>query len=346
MHPSSSRSVAFLPTGTLIGLAVALAAVVISALITYASSATRERAVRSVTHTREVLQELEATLSSLKDAETGQRGYLLTQRDNYLEPYDAARAAVPQHLDRLAALIADNPSHLERMSELRIVARDKLADLQQKIDLLRAGNTKAAFDLVGSDRSKATMDRARQLIGEMRGAENTLLDTRNASWERAVRASQFLNSISTMTLIVLIGVAAVVMSRDFRARENQLWLRAGQSGLAVRLQGEQRIEVLGDRALSYLAEYLGAAVGAVYVRASSSCRTGPAWPWSPWRVVAACRRVPSRQASALDCSCRRSLECSARSPGELPRYRVCPIALAACGLRSSRSRYRRQPQRE
>ena len=55
------------------------------------------------------------------------------------------------------------------------------------------------------------------------------------------------------------------MSRDYRARGVQAWLRTGQMGLASRMQGEQRLETLGDNVLQFLAEYLSAQVGTVYV---------------------------------------------------------------------------------
>ena len=70
----------------------------ISALIAYSASGTRQRAVESVAHTREVLEQLENVLSSLKDAETGQRGYLLTGETRYLRPFETAQSGMPAQL--------------------------------------------------------------------------------------------------------------------------------------------------------------------------------------------------------------------------------------------------------
>ena len=67
-------------------------------------------------------------------------------------------------------------------------------------------------------------------------------------------------------LVLLIAGAATLASRDFRARQGLSWVRSGQLGLASLLQGEQRVEVLGENVLRFLAEYLDAQVGAVYVR--------------------------------------------------------------------------------
>ena len=104
-----------LPPGTLLGLVVAVLAVALIALFTYRSLQTRETAVELVTHTLEVQRQLEAVFSSAKDAETGQRGFLLTGEERYLEPYVNARAALPGELKTLRGLTADNPQQQARL---------------------------------------------------------------------------------------------------------------------------------------------------------------------------------------------------------------------------------------
>src|SRR6185295_9143927 len=66
-------------------------------------------------------------------------------------------------------------------------------------------------------------------------------------------------------LLTLIIVSAIMTSRDYRARQTQAWIRSGQMAFSARIQGEQRLEKLGDNILEFLAEYLGALVGTVYV---------------------------------------------------------------------------------
>ena len=78
---SGVRSRLPLPAGTMAGVAIALLAVALIALFTYRSLETREDAVLRFTHTLEVMAQLESLQSSLKDAETGQRGFLLTGSD-------------------------------------------------------------------------------------------------------------------------------------------------------------------------------------------------------------------------------------------------------------------------
>src|SRR5207244_7771294 len=100
------------------GFALVAAVVTANAGLSYWNVRTLAATDRWVIHTFEVLTELEDTLSLLKDAETGQRGYLLTGRDRYLEPYRDAVDRIPAKLDRLKELTADNPRQQARFPEL------------------------------------------------------------------------------------------------------------------------------------------------------------------------------------------------------------------------------------
>ncbi len=99
----------------------------------------------------------------------------------------------------------------------------------------------------------------------MENEESALLATRQRDWENASAVSTYITWGGAALLVVLIIAAGGVMGRDHRARETQVWLRTGQMGLATRLQGEQRLETLGEHVLAFLADYLNAQVGAVYV---------------------------------------------------------------------------------
>ncbi len=254
-----------LPPSTLAGLVIAILTVALIAFFTYRSLQARETAVERVTHTIEVRQELEALLSSVKDAETGQRGFLLTGEERYLDPYTNATAALPGELKILRSLTRDNSQQQRRLDTLDQLIVEKIAELGQTITLRRAGNVEGALAVVRSDRGKASMDRIRELIAEMESEEQSLLASRHDEWQEAVVLSSRITSGGSALLIALIVVAGFVMSRDYRTRSTQAWLRTGQMGLSQRIQGEQRLEQLGDNVLGFLADYLDAQVGAVYV---------------------------------------------------------------------------------
>ncbi|HJS84797.1 MAG TPA: CHASE3 domain-containing protein, partial [Acetobacteraceae bacterium] len=92
-----------------------------------------EDARHLVQHAHEVIDEADGLLAALLDAETGQRGFLLTGEERYLEPYAAALRRVASSLDRLRGLVADNPAQLARLPALRADAEAKLAELGDTI---------------------------------------------------------------------------------------------------------------------------------------------------------------------------------------------------------------------
>jgi signal transduction histidine kinase/DNA-binding response OmpR family regulator len=101
----------------------------------------------------------------------------------------------------------------------------------------------------------------------MRSEEESLLNARQAGWENAVARSNFVSLGGSALLLFLIVTAAVVASNDFRQRETQIWSRAGVAGLSLQLQGDQRLEQLGEKVLAFLTKYLDAPAGAVYIAA-------------------------------------------------------------------------------
>jgi signal transduction histidine kinase/DNA-binding response OmpR family regulator/CHASE3 domain sensor protein len=254
-----------LPPATFAGLALALLAVALIAFFTYGALRSRESAADRVTHTLEVRRQLEALFSSLKDAETSQRGFLLTGDEHYLEPFTNAKAGIPGELKALRDLTAGDAQQSRRIDALDRLAVEKMEELGQTIALQRKGDGAGALTVVRSDRGKAAMDGIRVLIAELEREEEASLASNQLAWQEAVALSSRVTWGGSALLIALIGVAAIMMSRDYQAQQTQVWLRTGQMGLSERIQGEQRLDRLGDNVLGFLADYLDAYVGAVYI---------------------------------------------------------------------------------
>jgi signal transduction histidine kinase/CheY-like chemotaxis protein/CHASE3 domain sensor protein len=263
--PHSLKAILPLPVGPLTGFAVAIVAVAIIALSTYRALDSRERAAEGVRHTLEVIQQLEGLMSGLKDAETGQRGFLLTGDESYLEPYTNATAALPSNVTALRRLMSDDTPQQQRLETLQGLVANKMQELAEAITVRRKGDVAGAVGMVRTDRGQAVMDRIRALIADLDREERLLLVSRQTEWDDAVSMSTFITVGGSALLLLLIGGAGVMTSRDYRARETSAWIRAGQTALGTKLQGEQRLDTLGDNVLQFLAGYLDAQVGAVYI---------------------------------------------------------------------------------
>ena len=253
-----------LPPRTQAGFVAATLAVFLIAFLSYRSFQQRAEGARLVAHTLEVTAHLEVLLSTFQDAETGQRGFLLTGDEHYLEPYDHAAATFEGELLRLRAAIADNPQQLERFEALDRSGRSKMAELRQTIDLRRSGRSEPALALVKTDRGKRYMDEIRDHVAGMKEAERKLLDVRT---QELAAASSFVIEVvwgGSALLLFLIAAAAALSSKDFLEQRVQGWLRTGQSEMAVNMQGVDLTAALGERVATFVSGYLGAQIGAVY----------------------------------------------------------------------------------
>src|SRR6516165_2267043 len=115
----------------------------------------------------EVIGQLQETLSTIKDAETGQRGYLLTGNQQYLQPYDQAVERIGQELESLAAAAKAGELSVADVSKLSQLTNQKLGELQQTILLRRTQGLAPALAIVQTDFGKNTMDSIRTVIMQM-----------------------------------------------------------------------------------------------------------------------------------------------------------------------------------
>jgi methyl-accepting chemotaxis protein len=177
-----------------------------------------------VAHTHQVRAELADLLSELKDAETGQRGYLITGDDSYLQPYQSALGTIKATFDEVRKLTSDNPHQQQRLSSISPLIDAKLAELKQTIDLRRAQGLDAATRVVVLNVGKDAMDRIRALVAEADQEEEGLLKRRS---EEAHASADF-----TMGVILwgsLIGTLAVAAIGWFitRSLSNQIGTAVG-----------------------------------------------------------------------------------------------------------------------
>jgi PAS domain S-box-containing protein len=182
--------------------------------------------------TRELLTKTESLFSELKDAETAQRGYILTGRDDYLEPYNTALRAIPGQLDDLGKLTLD-PGQQARIVSLRPLVAAKLAELKETIDLQRSGAAAAALRVIASDRGKRIMDQIRDVIAAMRAADASLLEERSGRAATAARGMGLVMACGAGLLLIVLVAGARDIDRNLARRQQaQEKLRASEEKFA------------------------------------------------------------------------------------------------------------------
>ncbi len=142
-----------------------------------------------VRHTGDVLLQVSNTESLLKDAETGQRGYLYTGEPRYLEPYTLAVNQINSEIDKLAEMTADNPAEQQRVEQLRVLTSKKLQELSDAISLYKSGHPEEAHALVLTNRGLFTMEKIRAVVDAMQKDEASLDAERIEAYRRSVRVT-------------------------------------------------------------------------------------------------------------------------------------------------------------
>jgi len=187
-----------------------LLAAVIIGLNTWLALSAVDSLVQSeywVDHTWQCINQVERIISSTKDAETGNRGYLLTGDTSYLEPYLNATRDLPAELNRFGELTADNPAQLARLQNLRGAINRRLDLLQQGIERRRRGSVDSSHAMFLTGSGKLEMDNLRRIADQMEAAERALLIERTAvarTSSRQVRYAVGLASLLDFLLIVLL----------------------------------------------------------------------------------------------------------------------------------------------
>jgi signal transduction histidine kinase/CheY-like chemotaxis protein/CHASE3 domain sensor protein len=265
-----------------LGLAAAILFFIATGAVAYVNFQILKADSALVVHSGDTLTALEDVLSTVKDAETGQRGYLLTDRESYLAPYNAATQQIGPRLDALQRLTTDNPAQQERLATLKQHAAAKLDELKQTIDLRRTQGQAAAIAVVQTDRGKQDMDAIRDAVSAMEHEEIDLRAKRLAEMADAYWRSILTGVISSLIGLGLTGVVGFLILRSEAVRRREDWLQNGRVGLSKAMLGDQPINQLGDAILSYLCRYLDAHAGAVFSRD----RNGPYRRMSTYGVPA------------------------------------------------------------
>lgn len=238
------------------GFGLALAALMVVGAVSYNSTAKLIESAEWVGHTHEVLNGLDDLLSGMKDAETGQRGYVITGEARYLEPYQGARAVIAQRLKSLRELTLDNPIQQQRLTAIEPLVNSKFGELEKTIDLRKTKGFGAAAQEVLTDKGKNAMDSIRKLIGEMQEEEAGLLARRSAEEKDRAHRTEMTIILGSLCSFGLLGLVGVLLTRNIAIPLGQLSAAAqkiASGDLTVSFISNRRRDEVGTLAASFTA---------------------------------------------------------------------------------------------
>ena len=252
----------------------ALSAVFFIVLITYLLSV-----IQWVKHTDRVINNANEALKLSIDLETGMRGYLLSGDAHFLDPYEIAKPRIAVALETLQELTADNPVQVDRLRKVQALQVEWADYAKSMIELQRSrGDYREA---VRAGRGKRLTDEIRSTFEDLIATEQQLLASRN---EQVRTTTLWSIALYILFVAAISGLLAYVGRRDLLnlssnysaslkiqqqsalRLEKQAWLRNGQTQLAEQVLGQLTLNLLGRNILQFCAQYMGAAVAALYAR--------------------------------------------------------------------------------
>ena len=208
-----------------------------------------------VAHTQEVLETLASTLALITDAESAQRGYIITGSVEYLEPYHGALPQVHASVRRLQGLVQDNPQQTQAAARLAQLVPERLAIMHRVVQLRTDGFEAARRQVAGNEGRRLT-DQIRMLVDDMMNRERALLEARAAVAREAVARTLWVGTggMSLALLLFMALLSAIRAEHEHRAAA-EAKLQATNAGLAESLE---RLERVGreQAALSSMADLL------------------------------------------------------------------------------------------
>ena len=171
-------------------------------------------------HTFEVLAETHQVLEGLINIETGERGFAVTGKDSFLEPYNNGQRDATGHLAKLRKLTADNPTQQRRLEQVESAYRNWLSGAIDPVIQLRrqvvagAANMDAVAALEGKGAGKASMDAMRQLLGDLEKDERALLGQRSAEAARLQSLTENTLAIGALLAATLAATVSMWLARN------------------------------------------------------------------------------------------------------------------------------------
>lgn len=224
----------------LIGFGVSIIILIITSGASLISITNLLDSAKKVTHSNEVANQVDEILITMVDAETGQRGFLLTNDEVFLEPYNRSANVINNKLQNINELVNDNPEQLNNAMVLQKMITNRFSMLAKLINGKRA-NEPLSQD--GLKNGKLFMDSIRAIVSTMKTTEKSLLFQRTESMNKFAASTPLFIIIAALLSLIITVIFYLKIRKDI-LEKNNLQLALEQKDIAI----NHRIDVIEDLA--------------------------------------------------------------------------------------------------
>jgi signal transduction histidine kinase len=173
-----------------------------------------------VSHSYDVINNLESIKAEITDAETGVRGYAITKDVRFLKPYNSGSKRVTALYRQLVALTTDNPSHKAKIDSLGKMIDNRLLDLSDFITRFQRGGFVITEDILSTrEANSRVMEKIRELVEQLKGDEQLLMNKRNSKLDSFFTSTTIIAVISLLIALVTIFYSLITYNRENKAKE-------------------------------------------------------------------------------------------------------------------------------
>ncbi|MDC0740316.1 CHASE3 domain-containing protein [Polyangium mundeleinium] len=172
----------------------------------------------AVTHAHEELTGLSGFLAALDETETGKRGFVITGREDFLQPYHTGKKGISIELRQLEELFSDDADQKERLKQLRPLVEERLREIDETIDARKSLGFDAALKLVLEGNGPKVMEQIRRIVAEMKSHEQKLLTERSTEAKQAAAWLSQILIFGTLVAVLIVAGVAVFVTRGLGAR--------------------------------------------------------------------------------------------------------------------------------
>jgi len=201
-----------------LGFAIAVLTLLLIGISGYRSTEHLIENEHWVAHTHEVRTKFADLMSFIKDAETSQRGFVITADEAFLDTYRAALPEIAGVASELRRLTADNDAQQRRLTALQPLIDGKLGLLKTAIDLRRTQGLEPSVKLIAAGEGRVLMEQIRNMVAQMDGEESALLKRRNADAEQSAENTKAVILWGSLLGIALVAGAGTLISRSLASQ--------------------------------------------------------------------------------------------------------------------------------
>lgn len=234
-----------------IAFLLAIILMIVLAVFSYRSVTSLDAAIKQEIRTQEILQKLDQVLISTINAETGARGFIITGKEDFLDPYNNAEKENRENIAILRGLVSNSPTQKQRIADLENLVNEKMTISRQQVESYKNQGKEVTARVIEIGQGRPVMDKIRKAVTEMKAEEITLLREYERQLNSSYRQASYLIIFASLSAIALLTLASVAIVREIKKRESaENDLKNANKNLESRIEERTKNLVSSNDALS------------------------------------------------------------------------------------------------